>query len=986
MTHPSSLRHSLMACAACALVATALPARAGDAPAQVQLAQAQVAQIGPNGGNGAPGAGNNSINGGGGAIAPQVSANAPESITVRARRLIQKEKNSPSAVTELGARAIASVGVSGSVATLLRQAPSVYVYQQGVGDNAPTISIRGVRGLELATTLDGIPTQDLLAPGNFYLANNIGNVFTLNQISGVHIYPGVAYPDKNTFGTIGGTIAYDSKRPDNDFYVDLVGSVGSFGTYKEGFELNSGRLDSPLGTGDNAIKVLLNYFNSQSQGFIDGTPSRENEMEFALDKPYDDGLSNFQMTVLYNTGSGLIQNEPVPLPYLEKYGMFSNYPTNLTFAQQNNDYKTLILKDDTYINDYLNVGVTAFYIGNNQQLENYGDISLFTPAGVPTQLTVGGAGPFINNPAGFGEGGLYGAPNPAPFGILPLIYASSLVPGTYPVGYGGYFYGTGHHYDPAALYPAGSKECPTSTVNQFGFGFGPCGLNDQITASHSDTYGIQPRLTITPPDIFGFGNTIKIGGLVAKETSPTQQFYYGGDPQTPQDSTHAFGDFTGGVVREIYQFYAQDKIDALGNTLHITPGFTLEGTHSADNGGDDTFYSLPPGVLRPPSGYGPTGFFGPNGIAVGGTQGASIDRYGPYKATKWDREWLPFANVAYDFDQILPAAKGLTAYGSFGESALFAPVTDFSPNAAGPPPYASIVHMYEGGVKYDTSNILLSVDYFYQKVDRDFGFFSFQSGPQNGQTDYTSNGQRESKGVEGSAVWQATPDFQLFGNFSHQLVKYLTSGFAFTTVAEDQYGIAFKGAPVSGVPDWLSTFGADYNHKSTFVDNDVLDVRLTGTYTGHQFTTYDLNGTAYLTVPNFPGLAPLDFTGCTGNPATQQGCPAYTRYNQITGSTVYDPNGGYNPFAVFSLDVNYKLPTPQLGYVKSVTFDLNIQNLFDERFFQYFYRQTSPNACGTIKTGPFAGLTANNYSCTPAFADGIPGQPFSAFFTVTARF
>ena len=48
--------------------------------------------------------------------------------------------------------------------------------------------------------------------------------------------------------------------------------------------------------------MLLNYKNLQTQGFIDGTPNRENEMEFAFDKPYNDGLSKFQATVLYNTG------------------------------------------------------------------------------------------------------------------------------------------------------------------------------------------------------------------------------------------------------------------------------------------------------------------------------------------------------------------------------------------------------------------------------------------------------------------------------------------------------------------------------------------------------------------------------------------------------------------------------------------------------------------------------------------------------------
>jgi iron complex outermembrane receptor protein len=895
----------------------------------------------------------------------QAAAEQSESVVVKYKARLLKEKNSPSAVTELGKQAIAATGVTGSAATLLRQAPSVYVYSQGLGDNAPEFTIRGLRGLEIATTLDGVPTQDLEAPGSFYLANNIGAPFTLNQISGVSLYPGVAYPDKNTFGTIGGTIAYDSKRPTNDFYLDVNGSIGSFGVAKGGFELNSGAMDSVFGTGDNALKVLLNYENLQAQGYIDGTSSRENEMEFALDKPYDDGLSKFQWTVIYNTADGLIQNEPVPIPYLQKYGEFSNYPTNLDFGFQRNDYFTTILKDDTYVNDYLSVGLTAFYLYNDNQLETYAAPEILVPAtsNGPLSLPYGGGyiHPFVNNFGGFGYPAyLFGPPTPEPLGL-------------FGGGYGGYFYGTGHKYNPYALYPAGSPDCPANYANNVWGGRinAPCGLNDQITGGHNDTYGIQPRATIIVPEIFGIANTIKVGALIAKETSPSGYEYLGGSPQTPFTPDHAFGDGSGGTEREIFQGYIQDKIDFLDNTLHVTPGLTVEGTHSAFKG-DDVFGSKQAGA------------YGPNGYFVG--LGTNIDQYGPFKATKWDREYLPFANVTYDFDKVLPTLAGLSAYGSFGTSALFAPVGDFGPNTAGPPPYASIVHLYEGGVKYDTSNLLLRVDYFYQKVDRDFGFFSFQSGPQNGQSEYSNFGQRETKGVEGTASWQVTPEIQLFANASHLLAKYLTSGDAFDTVAEDQYGTAFKGAPETGIPDVVSTFGVDYSHKSTFVDNDAADIRFQGTYTGHQATTYDLGGTAYLNVPNFPGLEPLNFNGCPGNPGTTGSCLAYTRYNQITGATVYDPHGGISPFTVFNLDANYTLPTPQLPVLKHVVFDLNIQNLFDQRYFQYFYKQISPNNCGTIKSGPFIGLPANNYSCTPSYSDAIPGEPFAVTFTVTARF
>jgi iron complex outermembrane receptor protein len=894
---------------ACTLVLAALPgsiARADNSSPQVNLGLGQAA-----------------------------AATQSESVVVKAQRYLLREKNSPSAVTELGSKQIAATGVSGSPSSLLRQAPSVFVYQQGLGDNAPELTIRGLRGLEIATTLDGVPTQDLLAPGAFYLANNIGGLFTLSQISGVSIYPGVAYPDKSTFGTIGGTIAYDSKRPTNDFYLDVSGGVGSFGTYTEGFEVNSGAIDSPLGTGDNAARMLLNYRNFQTQGFIDGTPNRENEMEAAFDKPYDDGLSKFQATVLYNTGDGLIENEPVLLPYLEKNGMFSNYPTNLVSAAERNDFLTVILKDDTYINDYLNVGLTTFYLHNDNQLTTYGDPSVFAPNGGAGSLTVAGASPFINNPAGFG-----------------------LANGDY--GPGGPFYAPAYPYNPALTAPPNSKYCPASVIARFGsYANSPCGINSELNVGQSDTYGVQPRASILAPEIYGIANTINIGGLFAKETSPLGQNYLGVTQQVAQTPENLSGylpeGFDGGTQRTIFQGYIQDKIDMLDDTLHLTPGGTVEGTASSLRGSQ----------------------------VFDGETGQFVN----YKANKWDREYLPFFNATYDFDKLLPVAKGLSAYGSFGNSALFAPVGDFGPNTAGPPPSASIVHLYEAGLKYNTPNLLISIDYFYQKVDRDFGYFQFQSGPQNGAAEYSGYGQREFKGEEGAITYQLTPAWQLFGNFSHLKATYLTSGFAFDTVAEDQYGTEYKGDPVSGVPDWLANFGADYSRKSTFMDADAVNVRVSGTYTGHQYTTYDLGGTDYLTSPSFAALAPLNFNGCPGNPGTTGACSAYTRYNQVTGATVTNTNGGgISPFAVFNLDLNYTLPTPYLPVLKKVTFDLNIQNLFDQRYFQYFYSQISPNNCGTFTSGPFKGLAKNNYSCSAQFEDGIPGQPFSAFFTVTARF
>ncbi len=873
----------------------------------------------------------------GNALPPSTVSKA-EQVLVKARRLLLKAKNPPSAATELGARQISAEGIGGNTASLLRQAPSINVYQYGLGDSTPEFSIRGVRGLESAETLDGVPMQDLLAAGitaiSDNLGNSIGNYFELNQVRGVTVFPGIAYPDQNTFGTIGGTIAFESKRPSVDRSLDVTGSVGSFQTWREGFDFNTGAMEGPLGTGDNAPRLLLDYENFQSAGFIDYLSTRESNFEAAFDKPYDGGLSMFQATVLFNAASGYVENEPIPQPYQQKNGLFSNFPTSQNFGYQENRYLTVILKDDTYVNDALKVGLTGFYRHNDNQLETYGSLAVTPPPGDYNPAAVGPAYPFIDTPAGFGFAGFYG-----PGGIL-------YKPGVY-------------SYNPLAAYPAGSAACPKSVVAEYAAvgQVAPCGLNAQLNVGSSDTYGIQPRATIFVPEVAGIDNTIKVGGLIGKETSPTTRSYFGGTPNVAQtagnlDTTFGggfAGGFDGGTQRTIFQGYLQDKIDLFGDSLHITPGVTLEATSSSYRQSD--VYSFPAG-----------GFVA-------------------YKASKWDKDYLPFLNVSYDFDRVLPGAKGLTVYGSTGQSALYAPVADFGPNGNGePPPNASIVHLYEGGVRYDTPSLLLSVDYFYQKIDRDFSYFTNVSPPDSGETIYSDVGQREFKGVEGTAQWQVTPELQLFGNFSHVLAKYLTNYFAYITVGEDQFGAAFKGAPVAGVPDWASTFGVDWGRPSLWRDGDRFNIRFGAHYTGQQPITYNLMGDS--AAPTFPGLPPAVGVCTVASAASANPPPACTRFAELAGLTVYDPHEALPPFAVFNVDMTYTLPTPWLAPAKSLTFDLNVQNLFDQQYYQYYYVQISPGACSPTPKNP----VGSPFGCSPNFAQGIPGEPFSVFFSATARF
>ncbi len=872
---------------------------------------------------------------------PTQHGNTPgnsETITVRAQKRLLRQKDAPSAVTELGTAAISQVGVQGSVSTLLRQAPSVNVYQQGIGDNEPVLTIRGIRGLEVASTLDGVPTQDLLSGGSGgFLSDIVGSHFNLDQISGVSIFPGVAFPDTSTFGTIGGTIAYTSLRPENKAGADLFGSVGSFGTYNEGFDVNSGRMDGFLGQGVDAPKMMLKYSNLQTSGYIDYTPARYNNMEFAFDKPYDQGQSLFQLTTIYNTANALITPEPVPLPYLQQNGNFSNYSPDQQFFRQNNDYLTLILKNDTYINDYVSAGVTAFYLNSDSYTQDYANPTLFAPNGGPGSAAVGGANPFVQVPAGFGEQSAYGFGNP-------------------------FYEPTAYPYQPNL-----TANCPASVTSAFSAAgqVSPCGTNSSYSRQHNDTYGIQPRISITPPQIFGIDNTIHIGAIIAKETQNNPETYYGTTSEFAHTAQNLSGQpgsgFDGGQQRTIYEPYFQDKIDLVHNTLHITPGATLQTSDSSLDG--SYIYGGTPSAATQASAYYQQ--FG--------------DAYGQYKTHKWDRTWLPFLNVDYDLDKILPAARGVSLYASYGESAIFAPIADYGPNSipgAGPP-NASIVHMYEAGIKYNRNNLSLNLDYFYQHVTRDFGFFQYQTGPLQGQEIYTNDGQREFKGFEAAAIYQVTPRWQLFGNISYTLAKYLATSLSSVTVQQDQFGLAIRGDRISGIPDWISTFGVDYDHRDLFLPRDELNIRFQGQYTGHQYTTIDGQG----------------FTNLGAISGVNAPFGSYGYYNATAGQTFTNQNGGgISPFAIFNLDMNYKMPirSAYAGPLKSLDFDLNVLNIFNQGYFQYFYNQISPASCGKFsandKRPGFANMAVSNYGCSPLFNDGLPGEPASITFTVRAHF
>jgi iron complex outermembrane receptor protein len=460
-----------------------------------------------------------------------------QQVHIKYKKLLLKEKDIPNAITHITLKQIqAENPTMGSIQTLLKQTPSVVAYNQGPGQSAPTLAIRGVRESELSETLDGIPITDLLQGSGNYLSNNVGSPIVLSQLSGVTVYPGVAPPDNQGFGTVGGTIAYQSKQATDERYGELEGGFGSFDTQHIGFNLSSGKLwDSP-----DAARMLLMYDQSQTAGFVSATRMQYHDMLFNINKPYDDGLSNIGLTVIYNQGKGYIQTQPTPTPLVQQKFTY-NFPLSQGYDRQTGNFLTAIAHDETFINQYLIFDAALFYLRTTTLSESYANPATLISNYNNTYPYL----PQVQSPWTF-----YG-----PIGPSAVNFDN------------GFRYSPGYFtYDPLIFNKGADPTQDTSYA---------AGESYENTNSVTNEVGFAPKLNILLHD-----NTIVVGALVAKESSGGSQYVWGA-PNMPEINGYNSLAFGGGSQRTIYMAYAQDKIDLLNDKLHILPGLRATGVYTS---------------------------------------------------------------------------------------------------------------------------------------------------------------------------------------------------------------------------------------------------------------------------------------------------------------------------------------------------------------------------------------------------------------------
>jgi iron complex outermembrane receptor protein len=461
--------------------------------------------------------------------------------------------------------------------------------------------------------------------------------------------------------------------------------------------------------------------------------------------------------------------------------------------------------------------------------------------------------------------------------------------------------------------------------------FGSCaaGESDSAEAAHDNTIGITPKLTLFPDD----HNTIVIGGLLAKQTSGSALYLYGND-EAAQHEEDGVDSFTlgGGTARTIFSAYAQDTIRLLDNKLQITPGVKVDAAYT-----DNIQQTV----------------YGEDTLTVNG-----VNKFQNY--TKIGGYYL---GASYN----LP--DNFILYGSLGKGSLFAPTNNYSGGlASGIPggtdvPTPEIVHLFEGGLRYDTPRLLLNLDYYYQAIADGFSFY--EDFAQDTQF-YGNTVGYLFRGVEGNGKFLITPNFSVFGNFAFDKAEYTKTGPASVTLTQDQFGEAFSGTPLSNVPDWTGLVGAEYDYGP-------LSLYATGQYTGREYTTYDINA------------APYGNT-CTlnSNPSTVVTCDP-TSYDKTTetlipanvldGATATNTNILNPANFLVNLLFTYKIPV-HAPLLKSLTADLNIQNLFDTHYYSYTFSSENP----------VNGVYDPNLPGGQPYNEAFEGQPRSFTVDLIAKF
>jgi len=247
----------------------------------------------------------------------------------------------------------------------------------GNGVGYTGIRIRGVDATRINVNLNGVPYNDSESQGSFFV--NIPDM--VSSASHIVIQRGIGTSNNGT-ASFGASMNIIGRNPSDEFYFSTQNSVGSFSTYKNSFELGTGKIL------DNKLSFSGRYSAINSDGYRDRAFSKLNSYNFVGIYELKDSKIRFQSfggkEKTYHAWNGITKEQLSSTPTYNPSGEIFNENSQLIgfYDNQTDNYSQYhyhlsldknIGKHWTFINTLHYTRGFGYYENyeSNQELENY---------------------------------------------------------------------------------------------------------------------------------------------------------------------------------------------------------------------------------------------------------------------------------------------------------------------------------------------------------------------------------------------------------------------------------------------------------------------------------------------------------------------------------------------------------------------------------------------------------------------------------------
>ncbi|MBB6243551.1 TonB-dependent receptor [Rhodanobacter sp. MP1X3] len=280
-----------------------------------------------------------------------------------------------------------NVATTGDYSDAISIAPSVStVAPNGPGlMEAQSVTMRGFQDGQYNVTFDGIPWGD----SNDFTHHST-SYFTTQDTGSIVVDRGPGTASTLGNATFGGTVAVGSRTPSDTFGIEPYLTYGSFGTWVEGAQLDTGVIQQTGGT-----TALINVENASSDGYLTYAGQRRQNIFAKVVQPIGDNTT-LTFVGMYNK---IHQNVPLGTTreeintYGANYGLnnnpysqdyygynFDDISTYMGYIALHSAFDGWTIDNKAYTYDYN-------HFGSNGEDPNgeYPNGTIYSPADVPGQ-------------------------------------------------------------------------------------------------------------------------------------------------------------------------------------------------------------------------------------------------------------------------------------------------------------------------------------------------------------------------------------------------------------------------------------------------------------------------------------------------------------------------------------------------------------------------------------------------------------------------